>query len=338
MTTKLPNPHYLPEVCISVTLINFTVTFKGLEDQLLSDVVIQEKPEIEKKRDEITVRLATDKKTLKEIEDKILKMLSQSTIEQILDQDTLISTLDDSKKTSTEITIRVEQSGKLEAEIEEARNGFRKIAQRGSIVYFVIADLIGIDSMYQYSLDYIKRLFNDAIKKSRKCDTFEEREEVLKENISKTIFSNVSRGLFEAHKTIFSFLIATSIQRNANIISELEWNYFIRGVNDFLGKGIPNPSPEILTDSSWSLLQTINEECKERFGNITKDISDYKKAWIEVYKSDEPQNKKLPGEWEKKLTLFEKLILLKAWRPEKLLLAISIYIEKEFGKFFIEHA
>lgn len=41
MTTKLYNPHYLPEVCISVTLINFTVTFKGLEDQLLIDVMQQ---------------------------------------------------------------------------------------------------------------------------------------------------------------------------------------------------------------------------------------------------------------------------------------------------------
>lgn len=27
MTTKDPNPHYKPEVCIKVTLINFTVTF-----------------------------------------------------------------------------------------------------------------------------------------------------------------------------------------------------------------------------------------------------------------------------------------------------------------------
>jgi dynein heavy chain len=32
MTTKMPNPHYLPEVCIKVTLINFTVTFSGLEE------------------------------------------------------------------------------------------------------------------------------------------------------------------------------------------------------------------------------------------------------------------------------------------------------------------
>lgn len=51
MTTKLPNPHYIPEICIKVTLINFTVTFDGLEQQMLGDVVIAEKPEIEAKRD-----------------------------------------------------------------------------------------------------------------------------------------------------------------------------------------------------------------------------------------------------------------------------------------------
>ena len=39
MTTKLPNPHYLPEVAVKVTLLNFMITTEGLEDQLLVTVV-----------------------------------------------------------------------------------------------------------------------------------------------------------------------------------------------------------------------------------------------------------------------------------------------------------
>ena len=122
MTTKMPNPHYLPEVCIKVTLINFTVTFRGLEEQLLGDVVIQEKPEIEKKRDEIVVTMDADQRTLKNIEITILKLLSESTEEQILDEDNLINVLENSKRTSREINERMAQSLVVEEEINNTRN------------------------------------------------------------------------------------------------------------------------------------------------------------------------------------------------------------------------
>ena len=35
ITTTLRNPHYLPEVSVKVTLLNFMITPLGLEDQLL---------------------------------------------------------------------------------------------------------------------------------------------------------------------------------------------------------------------------------------------------------------------------------------------------------------
>jgi dynein heavy chain len=81
MTTKMPNPHYLPEIFIKLTIINFTVTFMGLEEQLLGDVVVQEKPEVERERDNIVVSMDRDKNTLIKIEDTILKLLAESTEE-----------------------------------------------------------------------------------------------------------------------------------------------------------------------------------------------------------------------------------------------------------------
>jgi len=103
MTTKMPNPHYIPEICIKVTLINFTVTFEGLQQQMLGDVVIAEKPEIEAKRDQIVLQMADDAATLKKLEINILNLLFDATLEQILDEDNLINILEDSKKISTEV-------------------------------------------------------------------------------------------------------------------------------------------------------------------------------------------------------------------------------------------
>merc|ERR1719163_1052580 len=99
LTTKMPNPHYLPEVCIKVTIINFTVTMAGLEDQLLGEVVRAERPDLEKQKNQLIKSLAADKKTLQELEDKILKLLSESK-GNILDDEVLINTLSDSKITS----------------------------------------------------------------------------------------------------------------------------------------------------------------------------------------------------------------------------------------------
>ena len=43
ITTKLRNPHYLPEVAVKVSLLNFMITPEGLEDQLLGIVVAKER-------------------------------------------------------------------------------------------------------------------------------------------------------------------------------------------------------------------------------------------------------------------------------------------------------
>ncbi|CAG5121595.1 unnamed protein product, partial [Candidula unifasciata] len=156
MTSKLSNPHYLPEVCIKVTIINFTVTKKGLENQLLSDVVRLERPDLEEQRNQLIVRINADKNQLKAIEDRILKLLFESE-GNILDNVELIEVLNESKVTSGVIKQRLTEAEATEEKISRAREKYRVVAERGSVMYFVVADMGEVDPMYQFSLKYFKQ-------------------------------------------------------------------------------------------------------------------------------------------------------------------------------------
>ena len=62
ITTKLRNPHYLPETSVKVTLLNFMITPEGLEDQLLGIVVARERPELEEEKNALIIQSAENKR------------------------------------------------------------------------------------------------------------------------------------------------------------------------------------------------------------------------------------------------------------------------------------
>ena len=94
--------------------------------------------------------ISNDKKQLKDLEDKILRLLKESEGNTLDDVD-LIKTLETSKTTSTMINGRVKEAEQTEASINETREKYRPAAIRGSIHYFVVADLALIGPMCQYS-------------------------------------------------------------------------------------------------------------------------------------------------------------------------------------------
>lgn len=72
ITTKLSKPHYSPEVCVKVTMLNFMVTEEGLTDQMLNMVVTHEEPNKMKAYNDAIIKKAANKKKMNELEDKIL--------------------------------------------------------------------------------------------------------------------------------------------------------------------------------------------------------------------------------------------------------------------------
>ena len=337
MTTKLPNPHYLPEVCIKVTIINFTVTMSGLVDQLLGAVVKKERPDVEKKKNDLVVSMAKDKKQLKDLEDKILKLLRESK-GNILDDKVLIETLGESKELSKVIAERLAESEKTEIEINEMRERYRGVATRGSIIYFVIADLAQIDPMYQFSLAYFTGLYNRVIDTAEKSPELEVRLATLKTFLTSASFSNISRGLFEAHKLIFSFLMCVQIMREAGQISDVEWNLLLRGGLAANPVARPDEMGEVVSEGGWALLAAVEKAMPDQFAGISAHVADKanRAAWTEWALHADPHAQPLPAPWNEKLNGFQFMIVLKAFREEKGVFAVRDFVAANLGRLFVE--
>jgi len=86
-------------------LLNFMTTPEGLQDQLLGIVVARERPELEQEKNSLITQSADNKRQLKDIEDKILKILSSSE-GNILEDETAIKILNSSKNVANEITLK----------------------------------------------------------------------------------------------------------------------------------------------------------------------------------------------------------------------------------------
>jgi len=188
---------------------------------------------------------------LKEAQDNILTLLSESK-GNILDNVELIKTLEESKKNSTIIKKKLEETTAIEETINVSRNSYIPVAIRGTVLYFVISDLALIDPMYQFSLSYFKKLFAIAIETSTISNDQDQRIVNICDSITKLMFTDICRGLFESHKKIYSFLMCTAIRREKNIITFAEWNYFVRGTTKTATA--PNPDPSFLSLAGWDFL------------------------------------------------------------------------------------
>ncbi|KAM4603926.1 dynein axonemal heavy chain 6 [Polymixia lowei] len=357
MTTKMANPHYLPEVCIKVTIINFTVTRSGLEDQLLSDVVRLERPDLEEQRNELIVRINTDRNQLKAIEDRILKLLFTSE-GNILDNEELVQTLQESKVTSEAIKHRLEEAEATELMINAARERYRPVATRGSVVYFVIAGLSEIDPMYQFSLKYFKQLFNSTIETSEKSGVLEERLQILLDQTLLASYANVSRGLFEQHKTIYSFMLCVEIMRQRGDVSDADWQHFLRGAAPLDKDHADRPDVPWLSDFLWQTCCEL-EDTLPCFKGISKEITSTHihvklgrlqvsinpESW-EGYVSEPPplvretkegQENRVRGHWNERLGSFQKLVLIKSFMEEKVVFAVTEFVIVSLGKQFVEN-
>jgi dynein heavy chain len=339
-TTKLSNPHFSPEIYLKLNIINFTVTFEGLGEQLLGEVFKKERREKYEERDHLIEEMGQNNAKLQEFARIILQKLADANEEAILDDEVLIETLENAKSSSDIVKVKTTENLIIEKEINGIRDAYIPVATRGSILYFVIVDLGIIDPMYQFSLEYFKKVFSQSIQRAPTSDDVKERVIILEKKITEDIYKNIKRGIFESHKTIFSFLIAIYIQKVKDEIKDEEWNIFLKGPSAFdKSDMLENPDKNYFSDFCWETLLYL--EKKNNLQNISRFITDNLSSYKQFFDNTTEYHEfeSMPNIEFLKPSLktnFSLLNLIKVFRPDKVLYFIKKFISSEIGEFFID--
>nr|XP_015221526.1 PREDICTED: dynein heavy chain 10, axonemal [Lepisosteus oculatus] len=235
LNTKLANPKYSPSVFGKAMVINYTVTLKGLEDQLLSVIVGFERKELEEQRARLIQETSENKKLLKDLEDSLLRELATST-GNMLDNVELVQTLEETKSKATEVSEKLKLAEKTAVDIDKLRDGYRPAAKRGAILFFVLAEMALVNTMYQYSLASYLDVFDFSLRKSLPDSILVKRLKNIMDTLTHNVYNYGCTGLFEKHKLLFSFNMTIKIEQAEARAPQEELDFFLKGTVYALGQ------------------------------------------------------------------------------------------------------
>ena len=343
LQTKLSNPHYKPEIAAQTTLVNFCVTEKGLEDQLLALVVEKERFDLQEQSSNLVRQLGEYTVQLTELEDNLSSPRQRPGRHPRGHRAHREPGGDEANGGGNRRKVREGEGAQVS--INQTREVYRPVAARGALFYFIIDVLNVLDRVYQYSMAnyiYILKKGMDICpggsdgeqwvpedKKLGKELPVEQRVPALTESVTSAVFGYISAGLFERHKLIMATQLTMGVLRQQGKLDARALHWLLRAPRS---EGMDNPLPEWLGEANWEMVNSIREF--EQYAALGDDLVGSAKRWREWMELERPEEEPMPGDW-KKMEQFEQLLLFRALRPDRMSNALGTFVKNTLGERYV---
>lgn len=343
MTSRLANPHFSPELAAKTTIIDFTVTQDGLEQQLLGRLISKEQKHLEDQLTQLQESVTNNTRVLADYDQSLLERLASST-GNLLDDEKLIDVLAEIKTKSKEVAEKLTESREKTIEIGEKRESFRPVAARGAVLYFCVVEMTLVNWMYNTSLSQFLDLFDYGIDKSDK------KTQVVKDRVSNIIncmtlrvYRYINRGLFEVDKVTFKLQMCLKILIKAKLLTQADVNMLLKS-----GSGIDDRNKKFswMDQKVWLNIMALS---KHRFNNegqgqgfynsLIDKITRQEKEFRKFMDENSPENTIIP-EYEDKINAepighFLHLCFIRSVREDRAVLASQKFIRAVLGVDFM---
>lgn len=208
MITRDSTVEFSPDICSRVTFVNFTVTSSSLASQCLNQVLRSERPDVDKKRNDLLKLQGEFAVRLRHLEKALLAALNESK-GKILDDNSVIETLEKLKNEAAEVAQKSAETDKVMAEVDAVSAQYQRLSTACSHIYHTLQQLNEIHFLYHYSLDFLVEIFTHVLKTPELSSTtdYAKRLRIITTSLFQTVFRRVSRGMLHTDKVLLALLL-----------------------------------------------------------------------------------------------------------------------------------
>lgn len=337
LSTRDPTVEFPPDICSRVTFVNFTVTRSSLQSQCLNQVLKAERPDIDEKRSDLLKLQGEFHLRLRQLEKSLLQALNDAK-GKILDDDSVITTLETLKKEAADIGQKVEETDKVIAEIETVSQQYMPLSQACSSMYFTMESLNQVHFLYQYSLKMFLDIFSTVLYNNPKLEgktDYPSRLGIITKELFTVCYDRVARGMLHGDRLTFALLLSRIHLKGTNEPNmDQEFNFFLRNKEGLL--------------SNHQQIDGLSHEQLEGVHRLSSRLPIFKKlieklssmpeigAWLQ--QGSPEQN--VPQLWDesKALTKIQEavhqMLLIQAFRPDRVIAAAQVLVATVLGKSF----
>lgn len=361
LSTRDPTIEFPPDICSRVTFVNFTITKSSLQSQCLHRVLKAERPDIDEKRSNQLKLQGEYQVRLRLLEKSLLQALNDSK-GRILDDDSVISTLERLKLEADDISCKVADTDRVIEEVDSVSQKYNPFSIACSSIFFTMDRLNQVHNLYQYSLDFFFAILEDVLNRNVNLENVEDKSKrlsIITENLFETVYKRVTRGMLHEDWTVFATLLCRIHLKvlTPELYYEQGFDCFLRNrravpkiASDIAAKYVQNKDQSLafkplawLTARQNECIESLTQSNLDEFRSLSQKIDSQESDVQNWLQSSRPEMD-VPSLWDENHQstpvecAIRKLLIIQALRPDRVPAMIDIFVRSVLSSNFADSA